>query len=72
MTPNTLLRGENTWAKIRSEATQPMCLRPSEPASDYSSLLCDFVKITLDCLLVLLKAEFIRTATIERFVIDQP
>ncbi len=22
-----------------SEATQPMCLRPSEPASDYSRLL---------------------------------
>ena len=38
--PNALLRGGNTWANIRSEATQPMCLRPSEPASDYSSLLC--------------------------------
>ena len=25
--------------KFRSEATQPMCLRPSEPASDYSRLL---------------------------------
>ena len=66
------LGAETHGLKFRSEATQPMCLRPSEPASDYSSLLCDFVKITLDCLLVLLKAEFIRTATIERFVIDQP
>ena len=68
---NTLLRGGNTWSKIRSEATQPMCLRPSEPASDYSSLLCDFAKKTLNCLLVLLRVKLIRAATIQRIMIDQ-
>lgn len=37
---NTLLRGENTWAKIRSEATQPMCLRPSERLQQFVMRFC--------------------------------
>ena len=33
------LGAETHGLKFRSEATQPMCLRPSESASDYSRLL---------------------------------
>ncbi len=38
---NTPLRGNNTWAKIWSEATQPTCYCPRELATDYSGLLCE-------------------------------
>jgi len=46
---NALLRGGNTWAKIRSEATQPMCLRPSPLAGDYSRLLCTCLNNIIPC-----------------------
>ena len=37
---NAPLRGNNTWAKIWSEATEPTCYCPRELATDYSGLLC--------------------------------
>lgn len=35
---NPPIRSTNTWAKIRSEATKPICSCLSKPASDYSRL----------------------------------